>query len=297
MFLAGMAKSYSTGGLDLEDDDMTDFLHEEHFWGTAPGPSITTPGPSITTDEVRNVEHEKHASGRKIGISASADTDAATGQTISSDDSGRDEEVQSMPCSQADIQKPFPGMMFDTLEAAKLHYNMYAKVVGFSIKTISSKNYVLDGEKDRQLFVCNKNGKNKDINEKEVPPVRQHNRSITKKTECKARLRVKRKGQKWHVTLFLEDHGHPLIKKFLLKKYLRSHKGIPREEKDFINLLHMLNLSAGRVMRIMSEVYGSLENVPYDSKDVINFMAIIDNEKQPQRHGLVASPSCTNKEE
>jgi hypothetical protein len=163
MFLAGMAKSYSTCGLDLnepvlEDDDMTDVLHEEHFLGTALGPSITT-------DEVKNVEHEKHASGRKIGTFASADTDAATGQTLSSDDSGGDEEVQSTPCSQADVQKPFPGMMFDTLAAAKLHYNKYAKVVGFSIKTSSSKNSVLDGEKERQLFVCNKNVKNEDINE------------------------------------------------------------------------------------------------------------------------------------
>jgi hypothetical protein len=78
---------------------------------------------------------------------------------------GGDEEVQSTPCSQAEVRKPFPGMMFDTLAAAKLHYNKYAKVVGFSIKTSSSKNSVLDGEKERQLFVCNKNVKNEDINE------------------------------------------------------------------------------------------------------------------------------------
>nr|XP_051205120.1 protein FAR1-RELATED SEQUENCE 5-like [Lolium perenne] len=117
-----------------------------------------------------------------------------------------------------------------------------------------------------------------DINELEAPPVRQRNRSITKKTECKARLRIKRRGKKWHVTYFIEEHNHKLIKKFSLKKYLRSHKGIPKEEKDFVKLLHKVNLSAGRVMRIMGEVYGGLANVPYDSKDVRNYMAKIDEE-------------------
>jgi hypothetical protein len=46
---------------------------------------------------------------------------------LSSDDSGGDDEVQSTPCSQTNVQKPYPGMMFDTLEDAKMHYNRYAK--------------------------------------------------------------------------------------------------------------------------------------------------------------------------
>jgi hypothetical protein len=52
------------------------------------------------------------------------------------------------------------------------------------------------------------------------------------------------------------------MKKFCLNKYLRSHKGIPKEEKDFFKVLHKVNLSAGRVIRIMAEVYGGLANVP-----------------------------------
>jgi hypothetical protein len=98
--------------------------------------------------------------------------------------------------------------------------------------------------------------------------------------ECKARLRVKRKGQKWHVTYFIEEHNHPCIKKFSLKKYLRSHKGIPKEEKGFVKLLHKVNLSSGRILRIMGEVYGGLANVPYDSKDISNCMAQLDGENK-----------------
>nr|XP_051196017.1 protein FAR1-RELATED SEQUENCE 5-like [Lolium perenne] len=232
-------------------------------------------------DVRKEADGSKHASGSNTNVSA--DTKAETGQTLSSDDSeggddDDDEEVQSTPCSQTNIQTPYPGMMFESWDEAKLHYNRYAHQVGFSIKCSTSKNSTIDGQKDKQLFVCNKSGKNEDINQLDVPPVRQRNRSITKKTECKARMRVRRKGKKWHVTYFIEEHNHKLIKKFSLKKYLRSHKGIPKEEKDFVRLLRKVSLSAGRIMRIMVEVYGGLGNVPYDSKDVSNLMSKIDNE-------------------
>jgi hypothetical protein len=56
-----------------------------------------------------------------------------------------------------------------------------------------------------------------------------------------------------------------------LKKYLRSHKKIPKEEKKFIDLLHEVNLTAGRIMQIMAELYGGKANVPYDAKTVSNY--------------------------
>ncbi|XP_051190609.1 protein FAR1-RELATED SEQUENCE 5-like [Lolium perenne] len=230
-------------------------------------------------DVTKSSEHSKHVSGSNTG--ASVDTNPETGETLSTDDSGGDEdegEVQSTPCSQTEVETPFKGKIYDSWEDAKMQYNRYAKKIGFSIKCSTSKVSKIDDQRDKQLFVCNKSGKNEDINKLEAPPVRQRNRSITKKTECKARLRIKRRGTKWYVTYFIEEHNHNLVKKFSLKKYLRSHKGIPKEEKDFVQLLHKVNLSAGRVMRIMGEVYGGLANVPYDSKDVSNFMAKIDEE-------------------
>ena len=86
-------------------------------------------------------------------------------------------------------------------------------------------------------------------------------------------MRVKRVGAKWEVTQFIEEHTHELIKKFALKKYLRSHKKIPREERRFIDLLHEVNLTSGRIMQIMGELYGNQKNVPYDSKTVSNYTA------------------------
>jgi hypothetical protein len=137
------------------------------------------------------------------------------------------------------------------------------------------------------LFLYNESGQNEDINELEAPPVRQRNHNITKKTDCKARLRVKRRGQKWHVTMFIEEHTHACIKKFSLKKYLRFHKGIPTEERDFVKLMHKVYLSAVRVMKIMGKLYGKLANVPYGSKDVSNYMATIDAEATHKEAAVV----------
>ncbi|XP_071677267.1 protein FAR1-RELATED SEQUENCE 5-like [Lolium perenne] len=197
------------------------------------------------TGQVRQeeIQHEQEATGQgeqatgNSGMDAGASVesvDADTGNTMSTDDSGEEDESST------------------------------------------SRKSTVDKQTDKYLFVCNKSGKNVDINKQEVPPVRQRNRTITKKTDCKARLRVKRRGDKWRVTMFIEEHNHACIKKFSLKRFLRSHKGIPKEEREFVKLLHKVNLSAGRVMTIMAELYGKLGNVPYERKDVSNYMASID---------------------
>ncbi|KAM0868142.1 hypothetical protein ACQ4PT_041517 [Festuca glaucescens] len=200
---------------------------------------------------------------------------APTGQTISSEDNGSDGEVQSTLEGFAP-RTPYLGMKFDTWEAAKMHYNMYAKHVGFSMKMSSSRNSVLDKQKDKYLFVYNKSGKN---SEKETEAVKMRNRAFTVRTNCQAKMCVKRKGSIWEVTQFIEEHTHEAIKKFALKKFLRSHKKIPKEERKFIDLLDTVNLSAGRIMDIMSELHGTGKVVPYDTKTISNYMASID-EKQ-----------------
>ena len=194
-----------------------------------------------------------------------------TAGTLSSAESDSDGEVQSTP--EGFVPKtPYLGMLFDSPESALLHYNRYAKHVGFSVKISSSRRAVGDKKKDKALYICNKAGKSAE-NEVEAQPLKTRNRTITLLTDCKAKLRVKRMGSNWQVTQFVEEHTHELIKKFALKKYLRSHKRIPKEERKFIDLLHDINLSSGRILALMAELYGSIRNVPYDSKAISNYTA------------------------
>ena len=62
-------------------------------------------------------------------------------------------------------------------------------------------------------------------------------------TRCKAKMIVKFIDGHWEVTYFIAEHNHPLIDKTSLTKYLRSHQGIPPEEKLFLKNLHNCNLT------------------------------------------------------
>lgn len=89
-------------------------------------------------------------------------------------------------------QEPYPTMSFDLWEEAKVHYNSYAKHIGFSIKIGTSRKSRKDEQHDKFTFVCNRIGADADKNKK-VCPLKQRNRSKTAKG-CKARLTVERMG-------------------------------------------------------------------------------------------------------
>ncbi|KAM0848920.1 hypothetical protein ACQ4PT_054067 [Festuca glaucescens] len=202
-----------------------------------------------------------------------AQSHAHTGVTLSSEESDGEAEVESTP--KGCIPKvPFVGMFFDSPELALQHYNRYAHHIWFSVKIESSRRCAKDGELDKYVYVCNKSRKPQ---EEEDVPVKQRNRKLIVLTDCKAKLRVKHVGARWKVTQFVEEHTHEVIDKFALKKYLRSHNKIPTEEKKFIDLLHEVNLTSGRIMEIMGELYGSKQNVPYNSKTVSNYTAKLGN--------------------
>ncbi|CAL5034092.1 unnamed protein product [Urochloa decumbens] len=208
----------------------------------------------------------------------------ATGETLASEES--DEEIQSqevqsqevesheqeMQCSQTNTLT-MTTRVYEKWEEAKKCYNKYAKKVGFSIKIGSSKKKDKEGETDKVVLVCNRIGKNKE-EKGDGPVVKQRKRNKTEKTGCTARLIVnKRNDGKWHVTTFNEDHNHPLCGKFNLQKFLRSQRGIPDEEKRFVEILHEANITAGRVMEIMAIAYDGRKTIPYGRKDVSNLKA------------------------
>lgn len=218
------------------------------------------------------------------------------------------EEVVSTP------QMPFNGQAFDTKVEAREYYNAYAKRNGFSIRTGTSRRAAVTREMSKVSFVCNREGngrKRKDeqtiegvadgtdngdstVEEEEDAEEeidndeedaekkkkldggkKKRKREKMQYTNRKARMVVKFIGARWRVIDFIAEHNHDLVVKPSLKKFMRSPKGIPREEKDFIRLLHGCNLTTGRIMQLMSEFYGSAQVTPYESKDVSNFRSTI----------------------
>ena len=64
-------------------------------------------------------------------------------------------------------------------------------------------------------------------------------------TGCKAKMIVKVIDGRWEVIYFVGEHNHLLVDKPCLTKYLRSHQGIPPEERAFLTHLHNCNLTTG----------------------------------------------------
>jgi hypothetical protein len=210
------------------------------------------------------------------------------------DEGGDATEVRSTP------EEPYVGMRFDTIEEAKLHYNAYAKRLGFSIKSNTSRRSAFTGVLNKQQFCCNKFRKPRTDNVPAVPEpeslssepdsdegegnqsrssskkhktsetMKKRRRESIKQTNCKASMRVKLIENKFEVTAFVPEHNHDLNNKPSLSKYLRSHQGIPREEKNFLEILHHCNLETGCMMSVMSEFYGCEKLVPYTTKKISN---------------------------
>ncbi|KAM0898880.1 hypothetical protein ACQ4PT_021667 [Festuca glaucescens] len=223
---------------------------------------------------------------------------------------GGDDDASSQP------NEPYVGMRFDTLQEAKDHYNAYASRIGFSMKQNTNRHSVYTGVVEKQQFACNQFRKPKkddagaekpvdvgpvsdpvplddiDIEAAEIAsaiaeldeqnpnkrkPLKRKRETI-KRSYCKAKMVVKLKYGRWEVINFVAEHTHPLLWKPSLTKFLRSHQGIPHEEKEFVKHLYDSNLTAGEMMGVMSEFYGTELLVPYTSKTITNYCATLKTE-------------------
>lgn len=197
-------------------------------------------------------------------------------------------------------------MRFDTLLGAKEHYNGYALRLDFSIKPNTSRRSAYTVVLQKQQFCCNKFRKpvdkvgsldvvlssketicpsspEQDVEEDEEEPTckkKKRRRETIKQTKCPAKMVVKLIDGRWEVINFVADHTHPLINKPSLSKYLHSHQGIPPEEKKFLTHLHDSNLTAGKMMMVMSSYYGPELIVPYTSKSIHNHCATLNAENK-----------------
>jgi hypothetical protein len=264
---------------------------QEEGVGESPDPMDLQYGPVGADSELHNAgrlrqgqAHNTGASGNSVPTSTMP-TETTTYPDIEeggSDGGDKQEEVHSSP------QEPFIGMRFDTMEAARAHYNAYAAKIGFSVKSHTSKRKAHTNELEKQQFVCNKFRKPKTEEEiqkermnvvEEVSPVQlddsdneddapstknssrfatKRKRETIKQTNCVARMFVKLIDNKWEVTYFIAEHNHPLVQKPSLTKYLRSHRGIPRDEIEFLRSLHNCNLETGLLQKklqfLLSEI-------------------------------------------
>ncbi|XVF65571.1 hypothetical protein PTKIN_Ptkin09bG0259400 [Pterospermum kingtungense] len=105
-------------------------------------------------------------------------------------------------------QEPHEGMVFESVHAAKAFYDEYARRVGFSTRTISSRKSELDGSVIHRRLACNKEGFNANRKKSTHGCIRKRE---SKREGCMARMIVKReKPGRWIISKFVKEHNHPL---------------------------------------------------------------------------------------
>lgn len=194
-------------------------------------------------------------------------------------------------CSQPVV--PYVGMTFDDLVVAQQVYNDYAFKLGFGIHIGNTKYSMARGAaKDTilsRVFECVHTGKPIDEAKqhcsttglaangedatidmsntsaqkprskqaglkKDVTDSRQRNRLL--RLGCKAKMLVGKRDGKWTVTVFNEEHTHPMVQQIGKRRYYRSHRKVSEEDFQLIKTLHEQNITTAQMMGCLGSVHG-----------------------------------------
>ncbi|KAJ4968465.1 hypothetical protein NE237_015166 [Protea cynaroides] len=180
--------------------------------------------------------------------------------------------------------EPYEGMVFESVEAAKLSYDEYARRIGFVTRIVSSRRSERDGSIISRRLACNKEGFN--FNSQKVGRVQIRKRE-SKREGCMAMVLVKREMPgKWVVAKFVKDHNHPLA--------VSSGKGHPTpDEKDrkiweLSNELHRANqrLAACREQLhiYMKYIEEHTNNLSKTVDEVVQNIRELESEEQELSH-------------
>ena len=69
-----------------------------------------------------------------------------------------------------------------------------------------------------------------------------------------------------------------MLRKFDLSRFMRQHRFMCKDEREFVKILHECNLPTSRMMQIMAKLHGKLSDVPYTNKDMANERAAFRHE-------------------
>ena len=99
---------------------------------------------------------------------------------------------------------------------------------------------------DMSIHTGQKSRSKQAIEQMDVSDKRQRNKLL--RHGCKAHMLVGRRQGVWTVTVFHEEHTHPMVKQVGRRRYYRSHRKVPEEDFQFVQTLHNQNISTVQIM-------------------------------------------------
>lgn len=122
-----------------------------------------------------------------------------------------------------DNETPRVGMVFKTFEEVYGFYNQYARKVGFGTKIRRSWYSLDDGQCNKFMLTCCKEGKREYKNSERCSSYRLR---LSARTDCQARIKVIKRYADglFHVTEVILEHNHPVNPS--MSQFFRSHRGV-----------------------------------------------------------------------
>ncbi|XP_020270737.1 protein FAR1-RELATED SEQUENCE 5-like [Asparagus officinalis] len=117
-----------------------------------------------------------------------------------------DDDISTYTPQVSDELRPKKGQEFNTIDDVVTFYNAYAKAAGFSVRAWTTQKEPGSGEIRRKEYVCFKQGKSS-----RIADVGNKRRRGSVAEDCHAKIAVlKLISGKYIVTIFKEEHSHPL---------------------------------------------------------------------------------------
>ncbi|XP_004292126.1 PREDICTED: protein FAR1-RELATED SEQUENCE 5-like [Fragaria vesca subsp. vesca] len=157
---------------------------------------------------------------------------------------------------------PIKNQEFQTLQDVETFYKSYAKEARFNVK--SSVTEKKNGVIVRKEYVCSKEGTSKVTGKK-------RNRNQTREN-CKARIAVVRRAKigKYVVTIFVEDHSHPLTSP--RRQYLtKIHRKVSAVHKSLSKQLTEVNVPTCTQFDFLRVNSRGLKNIVCLQQDIYNY--------------------------
>jgi hypothetical protein len=90
---------------------------------------------------------------------------------------------------------------------------------------------------------------------------------------------VGKRGGGWIVTVFREDHTHPMVSQTGRRQYYRSHRKVPEEDFQLLQTLHNQNINTTKIMGCLGDVHGGDPRcLGYVKRDVSNIRTMLREE-------------------
>lgn len=121
-----------------------------------------------------------------------------------------------------DNETPRVGMVFKTFEEVYSFYNHYARKIGFGTKIRRSWYSLDDGQCNKFMLTCCKEGKREYKNSERCSSYRLR---LSARTDCQARIKVIKRYADglFHLTEVILEHNHPVNPS--MSQFFRSHRG------------------------------------------------------------------------